>query len=461
MAKPTKPPISLLKKWIERCKPDQPLPFKDDRYVLLQGPEGGLEAGVRGVDPMLSYLDVIELSDQPTAQLFSGYIGTGKSTELLRLKHLLEKGGYLVLYADSQDYLDLAHSVGIEELLVILAAAVSDSASKLGKSGGGVPGYWERFTSFLQSEVTLETTIKIPGVADLKANLMHGRPLWQQIRDVLGTSIAKLKDDAHSHIAEVVETLLKKSPLKKGVVLLFDSLERLRDPDEEKLYQTMQATVHVLAQYSTFLHLPCHVIYTVSPYSTLVPSDFTGRYDGRLQTLPSIKIYERGPDAMPSSDGVQAMRSIVENRIPIQEVFGDREYLIERLILASGGHVRSLLVFLSELLAGSRRRGLPVSERDVQRIIDLKREQIVASIRPEAVPLLDSIRRDGSLEDVPAEQLGILALYVDSHTVLCYRNGEGWYEIHPLAREYVTRRAADLSAKNADDQLGAPLSQAP
>lgn len=47
----------------------------------------------------------IILSNQPTCQLCSGHRGTGKSTELLRLKTYLEEKGYFVVYfaVDDQD----------------------------------------------------------------------------------------------------------------------------------------------------------------------------------------------------------------------------------------------------------------------------------------------------------------------------------------------------------------------
>jgi hypothetical protein len=29
--------------------------------------------------------------------------------------------------------------------------------------------------------------------------------------------------------------------------------------------------------------------------------------------------------------------------------------------------------------------------------------------------------------------------------VLCYQNGEGWFEVHPLVRDHVRRRAAEMA----------------
>ena len=34
-----------------------------------------------------------------------------------------------------------------------------------------------------------------------------------------------------------------------------------------------------------------------------------------------------------------------------------------------------------------------------------------------------------------------------SHLVLCYQNGEGWFEVHPLVRDHVRRRAAEMAGQ--------------
>lgn len=47
------------------------------------------------------------LPDEPTCQLFTGHIGCGKSTELLRLKAELEQQGFHVVYFESSQDLDM------------------------------------------------------------------------------------------------------------------------------------------------------------------------------------------------------------------------------------------------------------------------------------------------------------------------------------------------------------------
>ncbi|MGH2398041.1 MAG: hypothetical protein ACRDFW_13930, partial [bacterium] len=437
-----------VKNWLSACSPDQPIESKDPRYVPLHAfKTEGRVVSLRGEDPILPVFDTITLSSSRSCQLFSGYIGTGKSTELKRLAQLLREKDYIVLYSDAQRYHDLAHPIAIEELLVILAGAFGEAAGEhLRKKDLIAKSYWQRFLEFLQTEINPESMTVNVGVADLKLNLMHGRPFWLKVRDALGSKIDSLRHDAHEFVGEVVATLKRHFSKAPGVVFLFDSLERLRGPENE-FKSTMDSVIRVLIQYADLLQLPdCHVVLTVPPYAALIRPDLSDKYDNLFRVLPAIKVLERGPDETPFPDGILAMATIVEKRIPADRVFGAaRRELLQKLIISSGGHVRTLLLFLRELLMGTLRGGLPVTEKQVDRVIELYAERARNSIRPEGVHLLDSVRRLTTLDEIQDTELGLLARYIDSHLVLCYQNDEGWFEVHPLVRDHVCRRAEEMA----------------
>jgi pantothenate kinase-related protein Tda10 len=58
--------------------------------------------------------------NEPTCTLFTGHIGCGKSTELLRLQAELEKLGFQVVYFESSDDLEMT-DVDIADVLLALA----------------------------------------------------------------------------------------------------------------------------------------------------------------------------------------------------------------------------------------------------------------------------------------------------------------------------------------------------
>ena len=59
--------------------------------------------------------------------LFTGQRGTGKSTELKRLKSELERAGMVVFYADLSEYLLLTKEVEISDFLISVAGAMSEA----------------------------------------------------------------------------------------------------------------------------------------------------------------------------------------------------------------------------------------------------------------------------------------------------------------------------------------------
>ena len=66
--------------------------------------------------------------DEPTCMLFTGHIGCGKSTELLRLKVELEKEDFHVVYFESSEDLEMA-DVDTADVLLAIARRVSQSLS--------------------------------------------------------------------------------------------------------------------------------------------------------------------------------------------------------------------------------------------------------------------------------------------------------------------------------------------
>ena len=198
--------------WLEQCRHDTPLEPGDKRYVPLEDTEAdGQRVTIRGGDCTTPLFDCITLTKKPTCQLFSGYIGTGKSTELRRLKERLEEANYVVLMADAADYHDLSHPLSIEDLLVIIAGAIGDRTADIVGQGVLQKDYWERLMDFLQTEVKLDEA-KIPATGlDLKVSLQGATPFWLEVRNAMATTLGRFKQNAHEFIRRCVEAVIKKT----------------------------------------------------------------------------------------------------------------------------------------------------------------------------------------------------------------------------------------------------------
>ncbi len=438
-----------LRTWLEACDPKAPLDSKDDRYVDL-----GTEH-LRGErDPKLELLDTIALApDRATCQLFSGFQGTGKSTELARLHSYLEDAGFTVLMADAEESLTLTRKLSIEELLPAIAGSFGSAAGELlGKKDVLDAGWWQRFHGFMRSHVSLTPALKI-GPVELKAALRGDEAFLDQLREALAGRVDPLSEQVHQFVAGLVREINERWPGTLGVVFILDSLEKLSGP-EHRFAEWMESALGVFADQNRHLRLPgCHTIYTVPLYLEHLRPNLSEHFDGTIEVLPNVTITERDPGRTPRRDGLEAMKSVLEGRLSIDGLFASDAQL-ERVLLASGGHLRGMFDLVSDLLRRSRRRGIPSEDAHVTECVDRFLERRRQGVRVEGARLLEGILNSFELDRVDDADLPRLARYLESSLVLCYRNGDGWYDLHPGIRGHVARLAALARELEMGDRRG-------
>lgn len=416
---------------------EAPLDSRDTRYVPLDA--GGLAVRSPRRNPRATLQDTIELAEGPTCQLFSGFRGTGKSTELNRLRADLEAAGYVVLLADASEYLSLQRDLSPHELLFAVAGAFGAATAELLHENSLASSPWQRLHAWLTKDVQFKLAAKL-GPLELSSALVGDDAFLDQLGGVMAGRVDALAAQVHQFIAECTARLMKRSQSARGVVFILDSLEKLSGP-EPTFVARMESAVHTFASGVRHLRLPdCHTIYAVPLYFERLYPELPDHYDGPLRVLPTVKVYQR-PDRAPFQPGIDGLRDVLSARVPLGEVFGSDQQVVD-LILASGGHLRALLLLVRELIKAARRSGLPVEDTAVRRGLDEFAEDQQAAVRADAAPMLDGIRESFSIDQVGTLELPLLAHYLDSRLVLCYRNGDGWYDVHPAIREHVQRLAA-------------------
>lgn len=112
---------------------------------------------------------------------------------------------------------------------------------------------------------------------------------------------------------------------------------------------------------------------------------------------------------------------------------------LRRISAQSGGHLRDLLRILADVLR--RATALPVADDIVDRALAAGRNELLP-IAEEDARWLARIAADHDVALPEIGSLPSLARFLDTHLVLCYRNGEEWYDVHPLIREVVLGQAA-------------------
>lgn len=439
MSAPTEAEIAQIKQWLAECSASEPLdPATDARWVDLDDVvlEGGIRGSLRGEDHTRPILDCISFLDGGSCQLFSGFSGTGKTTELKRLAARLRDAGYTVLYADALDYHDLRHPLRVEEFIPILAGAFGEAATEVLGADATSRGFFEEFADFLRSEVKVEGFSKL----DVKASLKSppDAQFWADVRTALAQSIGTLKKHAHDYIERVVARLRTANLDSKGVVFLFDSLEKLRGGFSDYL-ETIDSVVHLLTRHHDILHLPgCHAVISVPAFAEILQSEIAAFFHGPIHTLPAVRV-SNPSNRTPHSPGIEALREVVARRVDIDRLFAERRS-VDELAWYSGGHVRTLIEMLWRVLIRSGRVGLPVSADVVSEVI----AEFVAvrsrGVRPEDMAILESVERTRSLDEVARDQIPNLARSFESHIVLSYRNGKPWYDVHPMIVDDLLRR---------------------
>lgn len=96
------------------CNPDIPLQADDPRYVELSEVRG-----TKVISDLIARRIGRSDNDNFHQQLLTGHRGSGKSTELFRLKKTLEDKGFVVVYIDTEEQLDISDINYLDVLLCI------------------------------------------------------------------------------------------------------------------------------------------------------------------------------------------------------------------------------------------------------------------------------------------------------------------------------------------------------
>jgi hypothetical protein len=436
-----------LKAWIAAWDPNEPIDPDDERYLDF----GKFDASLRGEGHVQGLYDGITLGNTPSCQLFSGFSGTGKSTELRRLKKDLEADGYTVLLVDFKKYHDLHHPLTFEDMAVLIACAFGDATSELLGADVVQESFLHRLKDYLQTDLEVEEARLKTEILDLKVGIRNARPFWITLRDALAGSPEQLQDNCHGFVLKCVARI-KKRERCKDVVFIVDSLEKLSSVVAEDFTVVMNSLLQLFSDSPKLLRLPgCHVVYSIPPYAHIVSPRIGEQFRMRF-VLPAVKVFTRGENAGAHEPGIRALTELVERRLPVDEIFGDRRDLLERLITYSGGHIRTLMLFIQELLYGAARRPFPPEEQDVERAVQPTRERLQMAVWREGVPVLAQVLEKGSLAGIAKPLHKMIAGYLDDFVLLCYRNGGGWYEVHPLVRDLVRDLATDLASERATER---------
>lgn len=440
------PDTTLISRWYRNFDPDRPLDLaRDDGdggrswYVALDTWEdaSGTEHHLRGPSVTASMLRRLKITaGDPVAestQLFAGFRGTGKTTELSRVDQgLREHGGFISLKFRARDYHHMSDALSIEEMVLVLAAGIADAAvevlgeDRVARLAGG--GIWERARRFLEGQFSEGGLTLNLGPLQIKSALRGGVGFRNDLEAALRRHPDRLQEFLHDLVRELVASV---HPHK--LVIFVDELDKFQVPSA-RTASVYQAMADLFFHYSGVLRLPgCHTIYTIPPYLGFLNPGLANAYGGRIHILPSVKVRSRPPDLTPHPPGVAALCEVLARRCDLDRLFGDVvESAVSRLAVMSGGQFRDLCHLMREVLEIASEKGLPVELGAVHSAVEAYGG--AKTLMREHREIVAAVTERGDLSTLSQQLLGALAGAMDQHLVLCYWNGDFWYDVHPLVR---------------------------
>lgn len=383
-------------------------------------------------DPIERLRVRINLAESQSVNLLTGFRGNGKSTQLKRLKRLLEQDGCHVVLVDMTQYVLMTKPLEISDFILSLMAALAAEGERE-NFGTIVAEYWQQVVKFLKSEVKFDGVEVGGDPASLALQLKTEPTFKQQLQEALKGHVTTLVKDARAYVVNLVEAIRQRAmdPDKK-VVLLVDSVEQIRGVGTEAS-EVHTSIVNLFSGHAANLRFDMlHVVYTVPPF--LIPlAPNTGRNMGGGSVTSWPNIHVRCSSGAPDDHGLQIMRDIIARRYAgWGQVFSKEQ--LDRLAAASGGDVRDFFRLIRECLISC------MNTVDAGcRVTDAMLEYAEAELRRELLPIptedgrwLAQIHalKDTALESVA--DLPRLARFLDSNLIMNYLNGEPWYDIHPL-----------------------------
>ncbi|MDC0744103.1 hypothetical protein [Polyangium mundeleinium] len=417
-------PARTLDDAVRLCDPFTPLHPKEDEDLRqdLQN--------VRGGDRLaLVARSIRRAGGVPTLHLLSGHLGSGKTTELLRMQRRLasaEGGGSPVatLFLDADHMLDRT-SVDLEDILLALWSLVYEqhpaAAAKV------LVPLWKKQIGDSLGTVVKNLPSGIPQAIQKALDYIRVQGVEQ--KQVVRASLASVVPALIEGLNQAFQTIRETPPFdtSEPLVVLIDNLEKLSEGQRagvERLY---------LDRLVALKGLDAHLVLTVPLYLCYAAAGagLIGLYGGKVVVLPMIEVGKRvaegGGDNLL---GLRAMVELLQRRVRFDLLFEEGDQAALRIARASGGCIRHALRIVLD--AVNEHDDPPVTAASVNRSMAGVQADFERALPEPYVPVLKHVAHtnrfpDDCKEDVKRDLLRHLF-------VLEYQNGdpEPWWAVHPL-----------------------------
>ena len=374
----------------------------------------------------------ILLPDAPTCQALAGHRGSGKSTELRRLKTELERNGLFVVYCECRTEIDYNDVDFPEVLVAIVRQLTGDLKERAGISLD--PKYfqkrWKGLKKLAGSEVSLEKLELSAGFAKIQTAIGGSPDVRAEFRKALERNAGAWIDAANELIGVALLELGKQG--KKGLAIIVDDLDKIITRPHEPTGGTTSEYLFI-NRYPQLAALGCHVVYTM-PLELVYSSrgqTIANLYGGQPPVVPMTKVRKRPPARKDHKPGMEKFRELIDKRLRVaaaslSSAF-ESEEVRDDLVRLSGGQPSELMILFRDALV---RGDLPISQQGLDWAAREGRRAYLRQLQQEHWRIIDDVRADGGLKRSREDDRPIREL-LDSRAILQYVNDEVWYAENP------------------------------
>lgn len=382
--------------------------------------------------------------ERPITRLLTGHKGSGKTTELNRVSSQLRSGmdaeKVFVSTLFAQEWLDI-EDVQPEDLVLQIVRQLVADLDQAGMSLGP-----QRFTSALGSLWERVKSIR-PESADIGIDplsfsfaLKDFPSARADFREVLRGQLPTVFDLVNRELLPAARKHLKGDGYD-DLVLIVDDLDKIPQKvlsdqgltNHENLFLDNAATLRAI-NCSLLLTIPIELAY--SPAQGRLRDD----YGASIVTVPLISVAGRDGRDIPAGEaalteilGRRARQAFGEDSADaiesVGKIFASGE-LLRRVVRLSGGHVRSLLVLVTEMLDWVD--DLPITSETVDRYVSRQAKDLARGLSATDKEILHEVERTKEAAEDPLFFDMLRNLYI-----FAYEAGteEYWYGLNPLLRE--------------------------
>lgn len=261
-------------------------------------------------------------------------------------------------------------------------------------------------------------------LAKLLAQIKGSNAQKLRIREVLQRDVGRLKTDINALLKDAFHKLKSRNPqqYQKGFLVIFDNLDRVPPMVGDRLYFDYAAQLQ---------ELNCTLIYTV-PISVVYSDKNLNNAFSRPNIVPMVNIYQfdlNQPELGYRKRVVEALVELVAQRIDLDAVFA-LPSLVQKLVVASGGHMRQLTQLTATACLTAATRGhAKVQPEDIGYAIKQEQFNFERVIPDHHYSLLVEVCRTKRVRQTADGQKMLF-----NTSVLEYNGDRHWNYINPVVK---------------------------